>query len=131
MLYTKYESSGPFGFGEEDFFMISHCKSVGANDPRAGACMDPRGMVSRIYKEDHYTLLNTKYESSGPCGFGEEDIFFFMFFPCRPRGGALMDPRGTVGRIYKEDHYTLLYTKYESSGPCGFGEEDCFMFFPL
>ena len=39
-----------------------------------------------------------------------------------------MNPRGTVGRIYKEDHYTLLHTKYESSGPCGFGEEDfsCF-----
>ena len=25
-----------------------------------------------------------------------------------------MDPRGTVGRIYKEDHYTLLHKKYES-----------------
>ena len=34
-----------------------------------------------------------------------------------------MDPRDTVGRIYKEDHYTLLQTKYESSWPCGFGEE--------
>ena len=52
---------------------------MGANDPRAGACIDPRGMVSRIYKEDHYALLNTKYESSGLCGFGEEA--FFMFFP--------------------------------------------------
>ena len=41
-----------------------------------------------------------------------------------------MDPRGTVGRIYKEDHYTLLLTKYESSGPCGFGEEDFFYVFP-
>ena len=40
-----------------------------------------------------------------------------------PRGGARMDPRGTVGRIYKEEHYTLLQTKYESSGPCGFGED--------
>ena len=40
-----------------------------------------------------------------------------------------MDPRGTVGRIYKEEHYTLLQTKYESSGPRGFGE-DFFMFFP-
>ena len=28
-------------------------------------------------------------------------------------------------------HYTLLLTKYESSGPCGFGEEDFFMFFSL
>ena len=42
--------------------------------------MDPSGTVGRIYKEDHYTLLHRKYESSGPCGFGEED-FFFMFFP--------------------------------------------------
>ena len=36
--------------------------------------MDPRGMVSRIYKEDHYILLHIKYESSGPSGFGEEDF---------------------------------------------------------
>ena len=42
-----------------------------------------------------------------------------------------MDPRGTVGRIYKEDHNTLLHIKYESSGPCDFGEEDFFMLFPL
>ena len=40
-----------------------------------------------------------------------------------------MDPRGTVGRIYKENHYTLLHTKYESSGPCSFGEEDFFLCF--
>ena len=39
-----------------------------------------------------------------------------------------MDPRGTVGRIFKEDHYTLLHTKYESSGPCGFGEEVSYVF---
>ena len=41
-----------------------------------------------------------------------------------------MNPRGTVGRIYKEGHYTLLHSKYESSGTCGF-REDFFMFFPL
>ena len=78
----------------------------------------PQGTVGRIYKEDHYTLLQTKYESSGPCGFGEED------FLCFTRGGARIDPRGMVGRIYKEDHYTLLHTKNESFGPCGFGKED-------
>ena len=80
--------------------------------------MDPRGTVGRIYKEEHYTLLLTKYESSGPCGFGEEDFFYVL--PMTPRGGARMDPRGMVGRIYKEDHYTLVPTKYESSGPCVF-----------
>ena len=36
-----------------------------------------------------------------------------------------MDPRGTVGRIYKKDHYTLLHTKY---GPGGIGEEDFLRF---
>ena len=97
--------------------------------------MDPRGTVGRIYKEDHYTLLLTKYESSGPCGFGEED--FFYVFPIvslwelmTPGAGAIFDPRGMIGRIYIEDHYTLLHTKYESFGPCGLGEDDFFMFFP-
>ena len=42
-----------------------------------------------------------------------------------------MDPRDTVGRIHKEDHSTLLHTKYESSGSCGFGEEDFFYVFPI
>ena len=46
--------------------------------------MNPRGAVGRIYKEDHYTLLHTKYESYGPCGFGEED--FFMFSHCKSMG---------------------------------------------
>ena len=59
---------------------------------------------------------------------------FFMFFARRPQGGARMDPRGMVGRIYsriyKEDHYTLLHTKYNNFGPCGFGEEDFLTFFP-
>ena len=90
--------------------------------------MDPRGTVGRIYIEDHYSLLHTKYESSAPCGFGEED---FLCFSHDAPGLARMDPRGTVGRIYKEDLYTLLHTKYESSGPCGFREEDFFYVFPL
>ena len=62
----------------EIFSCFSHSKSMGANDPRGGAIFDPRGTVGRIYKEDHYTLLHTKYESSVSCGFGED---FFMFFP--------------------------------------------------
>ena len=76
--------------------------------PPGRARMDPKGTVDRIYKEDHYTLLHTKYESSGSCGFGEED--FFMFFPLKsigandPHLGVIFDPRGMIGRIYIEDH---------------------------
>ena len=46
-----------------------------------------------------------------------------------PRGRAIFDSRGMAGRIYQEDHYTLLHTKYKSSGPCVFGEEDFFYVF--
>ena len=95
---------------KKDFF----CFTPG-NDPRDGAIFDPRGMIGRIYKEDHYTVLHTKYESFGPCGFGEED--FFYVFLMTPGAGHVWTPWGIVGRIYKEDHYTLLHTKYESSGP--------------
>ena len=57
------------------FSCFSHCKSMGANDPQGGAIFDPRGMVGMIYTKDHDTLLHTKYESSRPCDFGEEDFF--------------------------------------------------------
>ena len=82
---------------------------MGPNDPRGGAIFDPRDMVGRIYKEDKYTLLHTKYESSGPYGFREE--YLFMFFSIMPPGVPCMDPKDIVGGIYKEDHYTLLHTK--------------------
>ena len=45
---------------KKTFLCFSQCKSMGANDPRRFACMDPRGTVGRNYKEDHYTLLHTK-----------------------------------------------------------------------
>ena len=67
---------------------------MGVNDPaRVGAILDPRGIDGRIYKEDHYTLLHTKYESCGPCGFGEEHFFMF-FFSMTPPGRGLYGPQG-------------------------------------
>ena len=65
--------------------------------------------------------------------------FFLSFSHDAPGAGPVWTPvarlagfiKRTPIQIYKEDHYTLLLTKYESSGPCGFGEEDFFMFFPL
>ena len=72
----------------EDFFMYFHYKSV-VHNAWGVACMDPRGMVGWIYKEDHYT--QTKYESSGPYHFGEED-FFLCFSHCKSMGAN--DPSG-------------------------------------
>ena len=65
---------------------------MGANNPRGGVIFYPRGMIGRIYKEDHYSLLHTKYESSGPCGFREED--FFHILPMTPPGRGPYGPQG-------------------------------------
>ena len=63
----------------------------------------------------HSYIQNGK--ALGPCGLEEEGfLFFFILFPLKamgandPQGGAIFDPRGMVGRIYKEHHYTLLHT---------------------
>ena len=40
-LHTKYESTGPCGFGEEDFFMFSHFKSMGAICCHGNQSSDP------------------------------------------------------------------------------------------
>ena len=52
LLHTKYRSSGP-GFREEDFFSVSHCKSMETINPWGVAKSDPRGMAGTIYVEDH------------------------------------------------------------------------------
>ena len=52
LLYTKYITCGPYGFREEDFLSFSLYKSIGANDPRGVASLDPRGMIGRIYVGD-------------------------------------------------------------------------------
>ena len=82
------------------FLCFSHGKSMGANDPRDGAIFDPRGMIGRIYKKDHYTLLHTKYEGSGPCGFGEED--FFNVLPHHaPGAGPVWTPGARLAGFIK------------------------------
>ena len=63
---------------------------MGANYPQDRAIFDPRRMVDKIYKEDHYTWLHTKYESSGPCGFGEE--YFLCFSNDAPGAGPIWTP---------------------------------------
>ena len=72
------------------------------------ASLDPRGLIGRIYVGDHQTLLYTKYISSGPHGFREEDFLSFSQYKSMgnndPRGVANLNPRGLTGRIYVGDH---------------------------
>ena len=73
--------------------------------------MDPRGTVGRMYKEDHYTLLHTKSQNMKALGLVvSEKKIFVCFSHCKsmgandPPGGAILDPKGMIGRIYIEDH---------------------------
>ena len=59
---------------EKIFLHFSYYDSIGANDPRGVANLDPRGTIGRIYVEYHLTLLHTKYTSFRPCGFRKEDF---------------------------------------------------------
>ena len=67
--------------------------------------MDHRGTVGRIYKEDHYILLQIKYESSGPCGFEEEDFFYVLSItpppPHPPGAGPVWTPGARLAGFIK------------------------------
>ena len=95
--------------------------------------MDPRGTVSKIYKEDYYTLLHTKYESSRPCGF--ED-FFLMFSHCKymgvnyPRDRAIFDPRGMIGKTLIKRTTTQYYIHNMKALGLVVSEKILFLFFP-
>ena len=54
--------------------MFSYCMTMGDDDPRGVANLDPRGKIGRIYVVCHLILLYTKYTSFRPFGFREEDF---------------------------------------------------------
>ena len=59
----------------------------------------------------------------------EKKIFksFPIYFNVKlltPGAGPFLAPMEILSTIYVEDLWMLLYTKYESSRPCGFGGED-------
>ena len=100
---------------------------MGANDPRGEAIFDPRGMVGRIYKEDHYTLLHTKYESSGPCGFG--DIFCFPHDV--PGAGPVWIPGARLAGFIKRTTKHCYTQNMKALGILVSEKKICFTFFPL
>ena len=81
--------------------------TMGDDDPRSKANLDPRGMIGRIYVKYHLTLLHTKYTSFRPNVVLEKKIFkcFSHYKPMAdneaPQGMANLNPRVTIGRNYK------------------------------
>ena len=98
--------------------------------PEAGSVRTPGARLAGFTKR---TTIHCYKQNMKVLGLvvSEKKIFLCFTHDPSPWGGARMDPRGTVGRIYKKYHNTLLHTNYESFGSCGFGEEDFLKFFPM
>ena len=76
--------------------------------------LNPRGMVGRIYKMNHYALLKTKYRRCGLHGFIQifKKVFPHYKYKSKeandPQGVLNLDSTGMVDMIYIGDHQTLL-----------------------
>ena len=91
--------------------------------------MDPRGTAGRIYEEDYYTLLHTKYERSGPCGFGEEN---FLYFPHDAAGvGPVWTPGARLAGFIKRTTRHCYTQNMKALGFLVSEKKIFFMFFPL
>ena len=90
--------------------------------------MDPRGKVSKIYKYDHYTLLHTKYESPGPCGFGD---FFLCFSHDAPGAGPVWTPGARLAGFIKTTTIHCYTQNMNALGLVISEKKIFFMFYPL
>ena len=81
MLHTKYQSSRPYGFRQEDFYVSPYISLSNACDPWGVAFFGPRGLISTNLVEVNQMMLHTKYQGTRPCGLRQED--FFMFLPIK------------------------------------------------
>jgi len=124
MLYTNYESSGPCSFRQEDFWKL-HFKNRFLT-------------LWPTYATNQNHLNNFRRGPPGtiPVQFGQipisgsrEDVvcsfpYIIQFKIVTPGAGSISTPGGIIWTTLVEDLKMKLYTKYESSGPCSFRQED-------
>ena len=90
---------------EKIFLCFSH------DAPGAGPVRTPGARLAGFIKR---TTIHCYTQNMKALGLvvSEKKIFYVFLIVClwelmNPRGGAIFDPRGMVGSIYIEDHYTL------------------------
>ena len=108
MLYTKYQSSRPFSFGEEfwNFLSLFLCSNLW---PLGQAQFWPQG--HHINKFGRSPLGHATYQILKLCTFQFQkrrflkfSFFVPMFQTCDPRRGANFDPRAIIWTILVEVH---------------------------
>ena len=100
MLHTKYDSSGLFGFGEEDFFYVFPIVSLWElMTPAAGSFLTPgpwlAGFIKRTTK--HCYIQNMK-----ALGFVVSEKKIFLYFPKdAPKAGPVWTPGAWLAGFMK------------------------------
>jgi len=125
VLYTKYESSWPCSFRQEDFWTL-HFENL-LFDPMTYLCNQSEP-ISTILIGDHPGTIPVEFGQITISGSREDVAWTFPnIIQCKivtPVAGLILTPRGIIWTTLVEDLLMMLYTKYESSGPCSFRQED-------
>ena len=100
MLHTKYESSGLFGFGEEDFFYVFPIVSLWElMTPGAGSFLTPGPWLAGFIKRTTKHCYTQNMKAFWPCG-SEKKIF--IYFPKdAPRAGPVWTPGAWLAGFMK------------------------------
>ena len=94
--------------------------------PGVGPFLTPGASLAGFIKR---TTIHCYTQNMKALGLVVSEKIFLCFSHDNPGVGPVWTPGARLAGFI-EDHYTLLLTKYESSGSCGFGEKDFLMFFP-
>ena len=83
MLHTKNLSSIPLSFREKEFWSWSSLFLCSNLWSRCGVSFDSKGIIWILLIKVHKEMPNTKYQSSNPCSFREEEFWsWFSLFLC-------------------------------------------------
>ena len=107
---------------------------MGANDPRGGAIFDPRGLIGRIYKKDHYTLLYIQNMKALGHAVSEKKIFLCFFYVLShhaPGAGPVWTPGARLAGFIKRTTIHCYTQNMKGLGLVVSEKKIFYMFFPL
>ena len=112
LLHTNYKRSGPFR--EEVFFYVFPILSL-----LGRGHLSPQGNEWQDLCILNYNIAAYKTYKLWVLWFQRRRFSHFKpMADTHTPGVVCTNPRGTVGRICKEGHYTYLHIKCKCSGPC-------------
>ena len=79
-LYVLFDQDPPISYGDIDVWIVPYSKSMETINYWGMAKFSPRGVIGTNFKEDHWPLPHTKYQS---CGVVVSEMKIFNFLPLK------------------------------------------------